>query len=770
MAQPPKITWSMDSTSLDVPAGETVEAQLSFHADQTLSGVTIAAVPELARFVTIEPSVTGKVPAGTRVELRLRAAIPEGTPLGEYDGTIHVRDGKQTLARPLPLKIRVVAERPTWRSKGVVTLDGISPSTFNARNATARFLLTGATFSQVAGEVLVTLNGHPAQIVAGASEVSAALSLQDGVNRLSLQAIDDAGGLLFFATTLWAGSETLVVRVLDERGQPAAASVTIKAGDDQRISATTAAVAGVATFTSVTGRTLLVEARGEANRFGHTATHGGAGTVTLALRAFDAPSPIANNDFSQGTSGWNIGNVPVRLVPHVDPTASAVVRTASTDRPAPPPDREAAWRELRERQRRQTAAAAATTGDDVDMLVPTEGEGPQTVSRSFQTSPATKSVVVRHRFITSEVPGGFFGTEFNDSFSVTIRSEAAGGVATLSQTMNGLGLEAFNYDTGETREWFEARLPVDREGDVVQIDATVSNVGDGLYDSQLVIDLVKEKRVEIGPLEAVVCGGTGTVVVTMPEKEPPVTLELTSNGEGEATFAGGDTTMTITETTTVTINGVTISSSSGDIRLTATSEGEELDQREFTVIWVELEIRNSGTVSHDNDAAWKYVDMMGTDQLGFVVLGAKLNYNLYTCAIEAVGTVKPDDFTGEIIPFRFLVDGGHYQDQKSFKDVVPGADISRYLIDTDPRPEGHVYDIDAPGDRAHGHAVGIVYRQRLNMRQWFVYGDQIVSDIKPWFTRTSFKRIEGRVYEPVYDAPGDNQCGEGVTAITWNLQ
>ncbi|MEO8381157.1 MAG: hypothetical protein ABI779_15970 [Acidobacteriota bacterium] len=755
---------------MDVPAGEAIEHPVSFRSDQALPNITIAVVPELARFVTIDPSAAGKVPAGTPVDLKLRFSVPPETPAGSFEGTVHVRDGNRTLARPLPLTVRVVAERPTWQSKGVVTLSGLSPATFNPINTTLRFVVSAVSFSQLPGEVMVRLNGEvlPHTMVS-ATEVSTTISASEGRNRLSLQAIDDAGRLLFFAVTFWAGSRTLRMRVVDERGQPAEASVILKAGDDQRVSATASTVAGTATFPSVNDRTLLVEAHGPENRFGQTATHGGAGSVVLPMRAFEAPSPIANNDFRQGTSGWNVGRVPVRIVPHVEAAGGSSLRATQPASVARPADRDSGWRDFQNQHRPHTAAAA-TPGDDVDLVVPTQGEGPQTVSRTFQTAPSIKSVVVRHRFVTSEVPGGWFGSEFNDSFSVTLRSQAAGGVATLSQTMNGLGLEAFIFDTGETREWFEARLPVDREGDVIQIDATVSNVGDGLYDSQLIIDLVKEKRVEIGPLEAVVCGATATVEVTMPANEPPVTLELTSSGEGEATFAGGETTMTITATTTVTINGVKISSTSGDVRLTASAEGEELDSCDFTVIWVELEIRNRGPVSQDNDAAWKYVDMMGTDQLGFVVLGAKLNYNLFTCAIEAVGTVKPDDFQGEIVPMRFLIQGAHYQNEKLTKEVPPGIDISRYLIDTDPRPEGHVYDIDAPGDRAHGHALGIVYRQRINMRQWFIYKDQIVSDIKPWFTRTSFRRLEGRVYEAMYDAPGDNQCGEGETSLTWNLQ
>jgi hypothetical protein len=215
---------------------------------------------------------------------------------------------------------------------------------------------------------------------------------------------------------------------------------------------------------------------------------------------------------------------------------------------------------------------------------------------------------------------------------------------------------------------------------------------------------------------------------------------------------------------------VTVSSRRDDIRLSASAEGEELDHRDFSVIWVDIEIRNGGEVSHDNDAALPYVEQMGTYQLGLVQLGAKMNYNLYTCALEIVGIVKPSDFEGRIEPRRFMLERIEYRNQEVSYTGIPGPDHSWNLVDTDPRPNGRVYEIDAPGDRAHGHTEGTVYRMRVNMRQFWVYNDEPVSDEKLWFSRYSFKRLEGRVYVPVYDAPRDNECGEGSTSMTWNLQ
>ncbi|MBW7886348.1 MAG: hypothetical protein H3C34_27725, partial [Caldilineaceae bacterium] len=109
-----------------------------------------------------------------------------------------------------------------------------------------------------------------------------------------------------------------------------------------------------------------------------------------------------------------------------------------------------------------------------------------------------KHVTVRYRFITSEVPGGYFGTKYNDYFSVSIRSQSGGGFVSEANSMNGLGLGAF--DANGATQWRETSLPVNKEGDTIQVDVTVANVADDLLDSQVVVDLVKEPKLAITAL------------------------------------------------------------------------------------------------------------------------------------------------------------------------------------------------------------------------------------------------------------------------------
>jgi len=110
-------------------------------------------------------------------------------------------------------------------------------------------------------------------------------------------------------------------------------------------------------------------------------------------------------------------------------------------------------------------------------------------------SPSTVAVTVRYLFFTEEIPGGYFGTKYNDAFSVSIRTQNGGGEASEVNTMNGLGLAAF--DASGATAWREVTLPVTSSGDLVQVDVTVANVADEFFDSAVIVDKVTEITVDL---------------------------------------------------------------------------------------------------------------------------------------------------------------------------------------------------------------------------------------------------------------------------------
>jgi len=128
-----------------------------------------------------------------------------------------------------------------------------------------------------------------------------------------------------------------------------------------------------------------------------------------------------------------------------------------------------------------------------NLLISTGGEGPQTATRDFQTKADTDVVTVRFRFITSEIPGGFFGTAYNDYFSVRIQ-DSNGGVEVSAGSMNGLGLGAFSPNG--TTDWTEVTLNVAPQSNV-RVTVLVANVGDGAFDSSVEVDYIEESKLSI---------------------------------------------------------------------------------------------------------------------------------------------------------------------------------------------------------------------------------------------------------------------------------
>jgi hypothetical protein len=120
----------------------------------------------------------------------------------------------------------------------------------------------------------------------------------------------------------------------------------------------------------------------------------------------------------------------------------------------------------------------------------------QTTSSYPIIYPFTKTVYIKYKFQTDEVPAGRFGTEFNDYYSITIRSDT-GGYSGVSHSMNELGICAFDAE-GNTN-WYTLLLSTPVNTQMVAFDIGVSNVGDNLFDSQIIVD-------KLGDLTCETCG------------------------------------------------------------------------------------------------------------------------------------------------------------------------------------------------------------------------------------------------------------------------
>jgi len=347
---------------------------------------------------------------------------------------------------------------------GALILDGVTPSGLNPRVANLHFALQGAEFAKTPGDVTVRVNGiplAPEAIAVSASSLRAAAILDDGKNEISLATYDTIGRPLYVTATLWSGNAPLEVRLIDANGDPfvAPADVTLSLSDDPAITESRTASYGTASFANVPGRTVVIAARTADNLVGVIGGVGTDGVLTIQMLGFESPSAIANNELARGLEGWTIGPS-ATLVPHVE------------------------W-------------VGAKLAANNDLSVATLDVGPQSISRTFTTRPGTTSVSVRYRFITSEVRGGSFGSAYNDYFSVSLRSQRSGTLEREHNTLNGLGLAAFDRE-GATA-WRTVTLATNPKGDVIQLDAVVANVLDGKLDSAIVIDHIAEEHLRVQP-------------------------------------------------------------------------------------------------------------------------------------------------------------------------------------------------------------------------------------------------------------------------------
>lgn len=382
-------------------------------------------------------------------------------------------------------------------SPGRLVLVAPDPTAFAAFGTDVVFEVEGVGFAADTSDFVYFRND---ELVVAGTEVSGDVltlgdALESGKNRLRVFARDADGLVLAAEATFWVGASSLEVSVVDAGGTPVAdAEVTAVLADDPARHVVQAAPAGTTTIL-LPAATVVLTATGPGGAFGTATVLGSDGVATVVVTTIGAASDVDNNAFALGTAGWELdadddGVEPVDLIAHVPgplgPSAAAAAlathrgprgAVAASGAPA-------------------VAIAPASDGTNVDLRLGTSGEGPQTLRRVFETEPDVRNVTVRFRFVTSEVPGGYFGSEYNDAYSVVVRSLFGGGlVVQESNSMNGLGLGAF--DAVGATAWREVSLPVSPSGDVVEVDVSVSNVGDDELDSQVIVDLVAERPVAI---------------------------------------------------------------------------------------------------------------------------------------------------------------------------------------------------------------------------------------------------------------------------------
>lgn len=363
-------------------------------------------------------------------------------------------------------------------SAQIVFADG-DPFTIRPRTQALRFAMAGGNFGADLTDATIIVNdvvylAPDIQLSGGILSLTA--PLLDGLNNVRVLALDSAGLQAQGTFSFWAGSNTLTVLLRNTAGQPVdSGQLTLKIADDPDFFRSVNFSGGQAVFTDMPGTTVSLSALSTDGLSGFSAGAGSDVTTTVTMIGLLAESTIANNDISGGTAGWEIGGgANVAVVAHSEDEGALSAGAQAGDPPGTP---------------------------DQDLVLRTSGEGPRFMTRTFRTDPRSRLVKIRYRFQTSEYPGGYFGSKYNDFYNVSLRSSQGAHILDDGSSMNALGRPSFS-PAGYT-VWKSTVIPVNRtqqsqsNGEVVQASVVVANVADGAYDSRVLVDKIEESSFAI---------------------------------------------------------------------------------------------------------------------------------------------------------------------------------------------------------------------------------------------------------------------------------
>ncbi|KAJ3105107.1 hypothetical protein HDU97_008511 [Phlyctochytrium planicorne] len=274
--------------------------------------------------------------------------------------------------------------------------------------------------------------------------------LSEGLHLIAVMAMRTNGEEFYDTKKLVFGTLPLEIEVSLPDGTTPAGNATVKMSLTKdptfSVSATTDSN-GIAKFKRLPpfSMTLDIQYSGMVHVEGVMAS---SGKIVVTMEPFVAVSEVDNLDFSQGLAGWQ-SNKPdaVTLIPHADDISAPATSIGSQAAKIP---------------RLFGNTVRALPSGKLDLKVSTKGPGSSKIAYSSKVPKGFNAIVIRHKFVTAEFPK-YFGTEFDDSYSISITSAKTGKTASTAISMNLLGAGAFKT-------------------------LAVTNVADGLVDSAIVLE------------------------------------------------------------------------------------------------------------------------------------------------------------------------------------------------------------------------------------------------------------------------------------------
>lgn len=145
----PNITWSPAAITVFLLPGDIRQRTVSFTTGVALQNISIDVVPEIAPFLVLKPASIVSLSPNQIQTVQLGETMPSNTTSSNYNGTVHIKTGNNTIPQTLKVTI-TVGLPPDPGAAGNATLAGIDSDGDGVRDDVQRYI--GLTYPQSAKE------------------------------------------------------------------------------------------------------------------------------------------------------------------------------------------------------------------------------------------------------------------------------------------------------------------------------------------------------------------------------------------------------------------------------------------------------------------------------------------------------------------------------------------------------------------------------------------------------------------------------------------
>lgn len=235
--------------------------------------------------------------------------------VGTYSVSLSVVDSggltstvQKTITVIPPPTSDISSEAELASSAGVIQITNLNSNSFSPVSSDIVLGLSLAQFSQNSHALHFSVNGveiDQSKITTRTNQVTISGALVEGLNSLELNAIDHLGNSIFWTTNIWAGSRTVNFAITNFSSSDISTYFALAKDQDVRSIAIPGASGSIQNLPA--NQDLVAVSM----------VNGGVGLarikpvdnlVYISIAGFAQPDINENNNFSNGTAGWQIGN------------------------------------------------------------------------------------------------------------------------------------------------------------------------------------------------------------------------------------------------------------------------------------------------------------------------------------------------------------------------------------------------------------------------------------------------------------------------------